>query len=93
MAQPDAPRVLFAVKGSRYLTHLKKLKDPEEPLERLMERASGLREKLVCRDRQRATTRVTDGTAVHACSSREVFYHHQVRVKATRKPITGVFVS
>jgi len=25
----------FAVKASRYLTHLKKLKDPEEPLERL----------------------------------------------------------
>ena len=37
---------LFAVKGSRYLTHLKKLKDPEEPLGRLMEHAGGLREKL-----------------------------------------------
>lgn len=37
---------LFAVKGSRYLTHMKKLKDPEEPLTRLMERASGLQEKL-----------------------------------------------
>jgi uncharacterized protein YecE (DUF72 family) len=37
---------LFAVKGSRYLTHMKKLKDPEEPLERLMDRASGLGEKL-----------------------------------------------
>ena len=37
---------LFAVKGSRYLTHMKKLKDPEEPLERLMERASGLQSKL-----------------------------------------------
>ena len=37
---------LFAVKGSRYLTHMKKLKEPEEPLSRLMERAEGLREKL-----------------------------------------------
>lgn len=29
---------LFAVKASRYLTHLKHLKDPEEPLERLLGR-------------------------------------------------------
>ncbi|HCF29238.1 MAG TPA: DUF72 domain-containing protein [Cyanobacteria bacterium UBA11049] len=41
---PD--RFLFAVKGSRYLTHMKKLKDPEEPLARLMKRASGLQAKL-----------------------------------------------
>jgi len=40
------PGFLFAVKGSRYLTHMKKLKDPEEPLSRLMERAEGLQEKL-----------------------------------------------
>ena len=37
---------LFAVKGSRYLTHMKKLKDAQEPLSRLMERAGGLQEKL-----------------------------------------------
>lgn len=37
---------LFAVKASRYLTHLKKLKEPEEPLRRLMESASGLGAKL-----------------------------------------------
>lgn len=37
---------LFAVKGSRYLTHMKKLKDPQEPLSRLMERVEGLQEKL-----------------------------------------------
>jgi len=36
----------FAVKASRYLTHMKKLKDPQEPLTRLMERATGLQEKL-----------------------------------------------
>jgi len=37
---------LFAVKGSRYLTHMKKLTHPEEPLQRLMDRAFGLGEKL-----------------------------------------------
>jgi uncharacterized protein YecE (DUF72 family) len=37
---------LFAVKGSRYLTHMKKLKDPEEPLARLMDHAGGLGPKL-----------------------------------------------
>jgi len=36
---------LFAVKGSRYLTHMKKLKDPDEPLQRLLNNASGLGEK------------------------------------------------
>jgi uncharacterized protein YecE (DUF72 family) len=40
------PTFLFAVKGSRYLTHMKKLNDPEEPLQRLMEHAGGLEEKL-----------------------------------------------
>ena len=33
---------LMAVKASRYLTHLKRLREPEAPLERLFERASGL---------------------------------------------------
>ena len=33
---------LFAVKASRYLTHMKKLKDPEEPLSRLLGNAGGL---------------------------------------------------
>lgn len=37
---------LVAVKGSRYLTHIKKLNEPEEPLQRLMEHAGGLGEKL-----------------------------------------------
>jgi uncharacterized protein YecE (DUF72 family) len=36
----------FAVKGSRYLTHLKQLHDPAEPLSRLMEAATGLGPKL-----------------------------------------------
>lgn len=37
---------LFAVKASRYLTHMKKLKDPEEPLARFFESAGGLGRKL-----------------------------------------------
>jgi uncharacterized protein YecE (DUF72 family) len=38
-----APRGFeFAVKASRFLTHMKKLKDPEEPLERFFSRASAL---------------------------------------------------
>lgn len=33
---------LFSVKASRYLTHMKKLKDPDEPLDRFFSRARGL---------------------------------------------------
>ncbi|MFD5428650.1 DUF72 domain-containing protein [Streptomyces sp. NPDC127084] len=33
---------LMAVKASRYLTHVKRLRDPEEPVHRLMEHAEGL---------------------------------------------------
>ena len=36
----------FAVKGSRYITHAKKLKDPEEPLSRLIERVDVLGRRL-----------------------------------------------
>ena len=39
-------RFLFAVKASRFLTHMKKLKDPEEPLDRLFSRMRGLRNHL-----------------------------------------------
>jgi uncharacterized protein YecE (DUF72 family) len=35
-------RFLFAVKASRFLTHMKKLKDPEEPLDRLFTRMRAL---------------------------------------------------
>jgi len=37
---------LFAFKGSRFLTHNKKLKDPQEPLRRIFRAAKGLKEKL-----------------------------------------------
>ncbi|URM93372.1 DUF72 domain-containing protein [Actinomadura madurae] len=36
------PGFVMAVKASRYLTHMKRLKDPEEPVERLMNAAAGL---------------------------------------------------
>jgi uncharacterized protein YecE (DUF72 family) len=36
------PGFVYAVKASRFLTHLKKLKDPEEPLERILTRARHL---------------------------------------------------
>jgi uncharacterized protein YecE (DUF72 family) len=39
-------RFVFAVRASRFLTHMKKLKDPREPLERLFGRATELRSKL-----------------------------------------------
>jgi uncharacterized protein YecE (DUF72 family) len=36
----------FALKGSRFITHIKRLRDPAEPLKTFMERARILREKL-----------------------------------------------
>lgn len=39
-------RFLFAVKGSRFLTHMKKLKDPEDGVAKFMERVEALGEKL-----------------------------------------------
>src|SRR3954454_17682740 len=39
-------RFLYAVKASRFLTHMKKLKDPEEPIERLFSRMRPLRRRL-----------------------------------------------
>ena len=39
-------RFTFAVKASRYLTHLKRLKDPEEPIERFFDRAGHLLRRL-----------------------------------------------
>ena len=37
---------VFAVKASRFLTHIKRLREPEEPVERLMDRAEHLGKKL-----------------------------------------------
>jgi len=43
-ATPDD--FVFAIKMSRYLTHVRRLRDPEEPVRRFFERAEGLGEKL-----------------------------------------------
>ncbi|MFI7612820.1 DUF72 domain-containing protein [Nonomuraea terrae] len=40
------PGFVMAVKASRFLTHIKRLEDPEEPVRRLMGAASELKEKL-----------------------------------------------
>ncbi|MGH7763438.1 MAG: DUF72 domain-containing protein [Candidatus Dormibacteraceae bacterium] len=40
------PDFIFALKMSRYLTHLKHLRDPDEPVHRFMERANALGPKL-----------------------------------------------
>jgi uncharacterized protein YecE (DUF72 family) len=37
---------LVAVKASRYLTHIKRLRDPQEPVDRLMDRAAALGDRL-----------------------------------------------
>ncbi|HWM94285.1 MAG TPA: DUF72 domain-containing protein [Thermoanaerobaculia bacterium] len=45
-AEQSPDDFVFVVKASRFLTHMKKLKDPEEPVERLMSRARELGPKL-----------------------------------------------
>jgi uncharacterized protein YecE (DUF72 family) len=40
------PSFMFSVKASRYLTHVRRLKDPAEPVHRLMQHASELGSKL-----------------------------------------------
>jgi uncharacterized protein YecE (DUF72 family) len=40
------PDFVVAVKASRYLTHIKRLRDPEEPVTRLMTHAAGLGDRL-----------------------------------------------
>jgi uncharacterized protein YecE (DUF72 family) len=42
-ARRAPPGFTFAVKASRFLTHMKKLKDPEEPIDRLFSRMRALR--------------------------------------------------
>ncbi len=44
LSTPD--EFIFSLKGSRFITHVKKLKDCEEPLEAFFSRASVLKEKL-----------------------------------------------
>lgn len=45
-AEQTPPGFLMAVKASRYLTHMKKLREPEAPLQRLFDRAAALGSRL-----------------------------------------------
>jgi uncharacterized protein YecE (DUF72 family) len=45
-AEATPPGFVFAFKASRYITHMKKLADPEEPLERVLSKAGLLGPKL-----------------------------------------------
>jgi uncharacterized protein YecE (DUF72 family) len=45
-ASAAPPGFCYAVKASRYLTHMKKLREPEEPLQRFLERTRLLGDKL-----------------------------------------------
>jgi uncharacterized protein YecE (DUF72 family) len=40
------PGFLFAVKASRFITHMEKLKDPDEPLDNFLRRVDDLEDKL-----------------------------------------------
>src|SRR3954447_10260460 len=40
------PHFRWAVKSSRFLNHIRRLREPEEPVARLMDRAAGLGDKL-----------------------------------------------
>src|SRR3954462_3438757 len=44
--QRTPPDFRWAVKASRFLTHIKRLREPEEPVTRLMSRAEGLGDRL-----------------------------------------------
>ena len=45
-AERTPPDFTMAVKASRYLTHIRRLRDPEEAVDRLVDRARGLGTKL-----------------------------------------------
>ena len=46
--QRTLPHFLFAAKGSRFITHIKRLKDCREPLRAYRDKATGLGDKLAC---------------------------------------------
>ncbi|MFI5964102.1 DUF72 domain-containing protein [Streptomyces asoensis] len=61
---------VVAVKASRYLTHIKRLKDPGEPVERLMGHAAGLGDRLGPVLLQLPPTLRGDAGLLDACLSR-----------------------
>ncbi|OIJ90798.1 histidine kinase [Streptomyces sp. MUSC 14] len=64
------PDFVVAVKASRYLTHIKRLKDPAEPVERLMTHAAGLGDRLGPVLLQLPPTLRADPALLDACLAR-----------------------
>src|SRR3954468_2028301 len=64
------PDFRWAGKASRYLTHTKRLREPEEPVARLMERAAGLEAKLDVILLQLPPTLRADADLLRDCLSR-----------------------
>ncbi|MBO4271595.1 DUF72 domain-containing protein [Microbispora triticiradicis] len=64
------PDFVMAVKASRFLTHIKRLKDPEEPVDRLMGVAEGLGPKLGPILLQLPPTLQADAVRLRACLAR-----------------------
>ncbi|CCH86237.1 conserved protein of unknown function [Modestobacter italicus] len=64
------PDYRWAVKASRYLTHIKRLREPEEPVDRLMERAAGLGDRLDVVLLQLPPTLKADVDLLSACLGR-----------------------
>jgi uncharacterized protein YecE (DUF72 family) len=61
------PDFRWAVKASRFLTHIRRLRDPQEPVGRLMERAAGLGDKLDAVLLQLPPTLKADADLLRAC--------------------------
>ncbi|MFF1276908.1 DUF72 domain-containing protein [Streptomyces marokkonensis] len=64
------PGFVVALKASRYLTHIKRLRDPEEPVDRLMSRAAGLGDRLGPVLLQLPPTLQADPALLRACLRR-----------------------
>src|SRR3712207_5411463 len=61
------PDFRWAVKASRFLTHAKRLRDPEEPVARLVERVAGLGDRLDAVLLQLPTTLKADAGLLRDC--------------------------
>jgi uncharacterized protein YecE (DUF72 family) len=61
------PGFIMAVKASRYLTHIRRLRDPEEPVRRILGNAAGLGDRLGPILLQLPPTLAADAGALDAC--------------------------
>jgi uncharacterized protein YecE (DUF72 family) len=74
---------VMAVKASRYLTHIRRLRDPAEPVERLLRAATGLGDKLGPVLLQLPPTMPADAGALEEC------LREFARFPATPDPVPG----